>query len=72
MDEKTRRVVTFFPEETVDKLKAAAEARGWNLSRMIRYAVNQLLVQEKQRELEKRVSGEDRRRQTEAKEAFSL
>lgn len=59
MDEKTRRVVAFFPEETVDKLKAAAEARGWNLSRMLRYAVNQLLAQEKQRE---RMSGEDRER----------
>ena len=46
MDEKTQRVVAFFPEETVAELKAVAEARGWNLSRTVRWAVRETLKRE--------------------------
>ena len=72
MDEKTRQVMARFPEEFVVWLKVEAKARGWNFSRTLRWAVKETMQRENQRKLEKQMSGDDRHRQVQAKEAFSL
>ena len=72
MDESTERMAARFPEEVITWLKLEAEARGWNLSRTLRWAVKETMQRENQRKLEKQMSGDDRHRQVQAKEAFSL
>ena len=46
MDEKTELVGTRFPEEVVAWLKGEAKARSWNLSRTVRWAVQETMKRE--------------------------
>ena len=68
MDENTRRINGMVPEELFFWLEGVAKRNGWTFSRALRWAVREAM----KRELEKQMSGDDRRRQVQAKEAFSL
>lgn len=46
MDEKTELVGTRFPEEVVAWLRGEAKARNWNLSRTVRWAVQETMKRE--------------------------
>ena len=46
MDEKTELLAARFPEDIVAWLKRVAEARGWRLSRTLRWAVRETMARE--------------------------
>lgn len=46
MDEKTELLAARFPEDLVEWLKRVAEARGWRLSRALRWAVRETMARE--------------------------
>jgi hypothetical protein len=46
MDEKTELLAARFPEDVVAWLKRVAEARGWRLSRTLRWAVRETMARE--------------------------
>ena len=51
MDEKTELLAARFPEEIIAWLKVVAEARGWSLSRTLRWAVRETMSREYDRNL---------------------
>lgn len=59
MDEKTERLSARFPEGVVVSLEALAEARGWSLSRTLRWAVSETLQREYGRDLEQHLRERD-------------
>jgi hypothetical protein len=48
MDEKTEQLTARFPEDLVAWLKGVASARGWRLSRTLRWAVREAMIREEE------------------------
>jgi hypothetical protein len=46
MDEKTELLAARFPEDMVEWLKRVGAARGWRLSRTLRWAVRETMARE--------------------------